>query len=116
MSTIRDPNVKEVIAKESLHYKPKETVSLEQEAKNVKALENLIEVRLFTAFKIRCYSSQKITLVMFLLFSFADRSFCLSQVWPPRGRVGLHSAHIDKENSLAVLGPQAIQKRVAGKI
>ena len=44
MSSISDPNVREVIAKETLTYKPKERHNPEQEAKNVKALENLIEV------------------------------------------------------------------------
>ena len=44
MSSISDPNVREVIAKETLTYKPKERHNPEQEAKNVNALENLIEV------------------------------------------------------------------------
>ena len=44
MASIGDPSVREVIAKETLTYKPKERPNPEQEAKNVKALENLIEV------------------------------------------------------------------------
>ena len=44
MASIRDPNVREVIAKETLTYKSKERPNPEQEAKNIKALENLVEV------------------------------------------------------------------------
>ncbi len=39
ISAIKDPNVKEIIAKEALQYKPKM-----EEPKNVKVLENMVEV------------------------------------------------------------------------
>ena len=44
MAAIKDPNVKEIVAKESLQYRSKASMDPEQEAKNVKALENLLEV------------------------------------------------------------------------
>ncbi len=44
MSSVRDPNLKEVIAKETLTYKPNEVVSQEQQTKNIKALESMIDV------------------------------------------------------------------------
>ena len=53
MASIGDPSVREVIAKETLTYKPKERPNPEQEAKNVKALENLIEVSRMIAYDTR---------------------------------------------------------------
>lgn len=45
MATIKDPNIKEIIAKEALQYKPKTATDPEQEARNIKSLENLLEVK-----------------------------------------------------------------------
>jgi leucine-rich repeat-containing protein 49 len=45
LATVRDPNVKEIVAKEALHYKPKTMADQEAEAKNLQALENLLEVQ-----------------------------------------------------------------------
>ena len=45
LSLIKDQNIKEIIAKESLQYKPKASIDPETEAKNLKALENLLEVQ-----------------------------------------------------------------------
>ena len=43
-SQVRDPNVKEIIAKESLTYKPRQQRDLEAEAQQIKAAEGLLQV------------------------------------------------------------------------
>ena len=54
MASIRDPNVREVIAKETLTYKSKERPNPEQEAKNIKALESLVEVCVGVRVRVHC--------------------------------------------------------------
>ena len=44
MATIKDPLIKEIIAKEALHYKPKNLVDQDMEKKQFKAAQELLQV------------------------------------------------------------------------
>ena len=86
MASIKDPHIKEIVAKESLQYKPnpKGGEGPEVSEENKKALSNLLEVRFLMWHVVWNRSNitlYKVLLDIKILFSVTGWPFSVSQVW-----------------------------------